>query len=1026
MDVSDVEGSNGYDFSDSDCLTTTSSTQQSTEIQNLKSANEKLKFELEGYKRQYEESLSYLKQFEELQTVVTELRKENTKLVAEKDELARRLEISLMKNDELTRKETHEQVPNFVLEISQLKHQMKCDKEEHENKLKEVNKIMQERSDLLDTKTKELDQLQAMLNRILSAAQDRFGSTFPTATDFHNFLVKPAPEAVKPKPTDSEQVVNDRDELLAKIKYFKKLAKTQMKCRKKMEGVCDAVTRESQMRVAEADKIVTSLEKQITDVQEEVKQRDDLHKQELATRDAEIKTLRAELDKARRNIQSMKEDQTPVFVQPQACPPPSEANEWCEKAQAQAAKLKEARNNIDSMRKRIMFLSSQVKTLETEKKALERKGKELETRIDELTSIERDWQAKYEALQTEKDELDVQLSYNSSKAKAEQACSSKAKVKVEALSNELSQVKMAVAKSEHLIEYQKKEIAKYNKERQRILGLLEKHNALAQTYDQRCCELKQEVAELRKKLKAEQTKPLLKPAPQPEEKREQVPWSVWAHSDLPKPVLDKIIQIAKLNDLPLSHRIPQIMSMIVSHYKDVIQENEVENNRLKDQFDSQVNAINRFLSAVGKVVEQCNLSVALIQDPFAAHDVIEKITKLRQSITDAQEQAAAQEEKTLSLLVKLQADTVPDAITQIDDMVKYCTCLESKVKKLVSKNAKLAAVHRQMSKELETQKAEHHDITTNHMQELEDKEKERLALANTAKRYEQQIASLTSEIEQLRVMNNKRVTEQSDDVSRRMERLTMESQQQKVKLDAEIQEHRQAVERAERETERAAREIDQWKRTVMHLKSVTDAKESQIQQLLAEMAEQERQASEKSMSERKMQQAKYEQIIGDLRSKNTSLSKFLDETANALAETECKVKELLCVNSQLTIEKNQAIAQCETQRDEMKREKQLADTKLKAIELSKQMQIQSLTEQQNAKIELAKHEAFSMIANAFRRYFDPRNQLDKAYVQSLLEKVSSDLDRLLRQDAEVRSIIGINGADSIQEAVARILLSAYH
>ena len=69
---------------------------------------------------------------------------------------------------------------------------------------------------------------------------------------------------------------------------------------------------------------------------------------------------------------------------------------------------------------------------------------------------------------------------------------------------------------------------------------------------------------------------------------------------------------------------------------------------------------------------------------------------------------------------------------------------------------------------------------------------------------------------------------------------------------------------------------------------------------------------------------------------------------------------------------------------------------------------------------------FSMIANAFRRYFDPRNQLDEAYVQSLLEKVSSDLDRLLRQDAEVRSIIGINGADSIQEAVARILLSAYH
>ena len=117
---------------------------------------------------------------------------------------------------------------------------------------------------------------------------------------------------------------------------------------------------------------------------------------------------------------------------------------------------------------------------------------------------------------------------------------------------------------------------------------------------------------------------------------------------------------------------------------------------------------------------------------------------------------------------------------------------------------------------------------------------------------------------------------------------------------------------------------------------------------------------------------------------------------------------------------------CEAQRDEMKREKQLIDTKLKAIELSSQIQIQSLTEQQNSKVELAKHEAFSMVANAFKRFFDPRNQLDEEYVQSLLERASSELDRLLKQDTDIRRIIGISNTDSIQDAIAKILMSAYH
>ena len=665
MEDIDCDRSNSYDFSESDCLTVTSSANQSHEMQNLVSTNEKLKYELEGYKRQYDEALSYMKQFEDLQGVVSELRKENSKLVAEKDELARRLEISLMKNDELATKESHESLPNFVLEISELKHQLKNDKEEHEKALTELNRKVQEREDVVNAKTKEIEQLQSTLDKIVAAGQERFSTTFATPSDFHTFLRRPAVES-KPETSVGESD-STHEELEAKIRYFKKLAKTQVKARKKMEGICDAVERQAEMKVVEADKIVSGLEKQITAVQEEVKQRDENHKREIAARDAEIKSLRAELDNAKRDVENLKlvQAQRPtVLAQPQIPVKPIQAaedvNEWKEKVQEQAEKLKEAAGNVSSMRKRVMFLSSQVKTLEAEKKVLERKDKEYESRIDELTNSEKELQERYDKLQTEKDEIEVQLSYNSSRAKAEQASSSKAKVKIEAMTNELAQQKLAVTKAEQLIECQKKEIAKYNKERHYLIALMEKHSSLALIYDKKCLELKQEVGELRRKLKAEQTKPIMKQQPQPEEKKEEVPWNVWANPELPKPLLDKIIQIAKLNDLPLSHRIPQVMAMIVAHYKEANEENEENVKNMRMQFDSQISAVNRFLSGIGKVVDQCDLSVSLLQDPFASHDVIEKMTKLRQLTTELQEQAAAQEEKTLSLLVKLQANTVSE------------------------------------------------------------------------------------------------------------------------------------------------------------------------------------------------------------------------------------------------------------------------------------------------------------------------------------------------------------------------------
>jgi hypothetical protein len=71
------------------------------------------------------------------------------------------------------------------------------------------------------------------------------------------------------------------------------------------------------------------------------------------------------------------------------------------------------------------------------------------------------------------------------------------------------------------------------------------------------------------------------------------------------------------------------------------------------------------------------------------------------------------------------------------------------------------------------------------------------------------------------------------------------------------------------------------------------------------------------------------------------------------------VKELSEANSTLVLERNEFQLKSETLREEIRREKQLLETKLKASELAIRMQSQAVIEEQRDKFDLEKREAFA-------------------------------------------------------------------
>ena len=67
---------------------------------NLKNENESIKKEFETLQSQYNEAIFYVSQIDELHKNVSQLTKENLKLINEKDELNQRLQISLKMAEE--------------------------------------------------------------------------------------------------------------------------------------------------------------------------------------------------------------------------------------------------------------------------------------------------------------------------------------------------------------------------------------------------------------------------------------------------------------------------------------------------------------------------------------------------------------------------------------------------------------------------------------------------------------------------------------------------------------------------------------------------------------------------------------------------------------------------------------------------------------------------------------------------------------------------------------------------------------
>jgi chromosome segregation ATPase len=406
--------------------------------------------------------------------------------------------------------------------------------------------------------------------------------------------------------------------------------------------------------------------------------------------------------------------------------------------------------------------------------------------------------------------------------------------------------------------------------------------------------------------------------------------------------------------------------------------------------------------------------------------VIDKVQRLKQANVELAQAKASSEESLMQFFLKLGVDSLDQVMNEIDRFNHVLAGLEQKLRRERSRNRKLAKLQGQIEFEFMEKEAELKTQFATQEGRMQTVSEANEQLTSEIERNRKLIERLNTEIANSMSSHTQAIDEKTREAGESMRGMSEEMQQQRDELMAQVSNRTTEITKLRSDLQQATEERHRWRRSVKQLKKIKDIKESQLQETAAQLASRESELLEKFAREKQALRENYERLLEQLKGKNQAMRKFADSTTSDLADCESRLKELSAENSALVIERNQLGLKVATQQEEMKREKQLLETKAKAVELDLQMQMQVSVEEHKARLVNEKRETFSIVANAFRQFFDPRNQLDTKYLQSIVERASADLTKLQRQDGALRKIVGIGTLDSLEDAITKILLSAYH
>ncbi|EAX87401.1 hypothetical protein TVAG_376190 [Trichomonas vaginalis G3] len=955
---------------------------ESLDIQQLSDLNRKLRIQNQQYieaiaslKLDYQQALGFVEKNEILQRENSTLQQNLHDLNAKYDDLQNRFTFLLQKQADEAKNTKINGKNNTTVSLMMQKQKELVDliqtlKNDFEKEKKQKDDIAQQLSNELSEKRKSLNQL-------LTASKFHFGYDFSNFSAVINALTS-AKQAVQEQP--KEVIIQDQKILDQNSKLKEKNSKLkgivfELDIRvKELENDLDLATVQIKTLTEKLQTNQTEFNHQLELNNIRAEKSNKLYEDQIQSLKAKIDRLTSQLS----NLQNIKQEKQQ--------PEPKEEKNDLQILQ----KLHDTQENLEKEKLKSNNLLLKLAELETKQKILNNKSKDKREQRESYTnliSIENEkLHREIESLKTEKESLLAEVraahtSYNQAKLASETS---------EANKNSILKANKKISDE---VDQCKKEITELISQREKLIILLQKQNYL--------------ISKLNDQPKPEKTeeKTIIKLI------KEEIPSTSYYCADFPRELCQQINLISSSKELNDSQKLRRVLQVISSYYNSLIANSAENISKLKKENDSTKSELANYLLALSEVLKR-NIT--------SPDDFITCMTEIFEELDNAKFNMEKYQEILEKIYQKIGSENVEYEIDQIfNSLQKTISCLERTRKKLDDKKQQNKELRAKLSLEEENNQKKIKEFNTkieyftnqlktvnNKNYELQ-KDLERLKSCNSSSEQEKQL----------------RLTEKDDEYEMKLKEIQDKNKEENEKLSDKISEKEEENKRLSDENSNLMNKLLNAENLVNSLKQTISNLNTEIDNIKTDY---EVQISEIEIENKKQKEEidqKNKKLLDEKSLKFRELSELHNKTMNALVESERRHSEEKKKRIEMETENEFIKKEIESLKDLQKSHDQILNAKEKAMKISYEMKAEETARKERNSCQEEIRKIINFAAKHLSDYFDICSPLNEETYNSIIINASNDISRLKKQDFRVRSLLGMNDDEKVEDFISKMLLS---
>ncbi|OHT11776.1 hypothetical protein TRFO_18671 [Tritrichomonas foetus] len=1008
---------------------------------NQKETIEKLNKELSICRAQFEQSAAINLKVESVHNKNQKLTAAVRALQSEKDEIKRRLEISLRTNEELETKLNDERIAatqQHAKDVSDKEEEISKIKKECDSKIDSISKQM----DFL-SKEKEKNDIQSKLiinkiDRLLQNSKEFFQQTFTDIDSFIDFLGQPqvSPQSgqfdnlSKNDKKSSNFTYNDERKLEKKNRINRqKLKESRHECEKLIDEI-EKLKRTISDFEKKQNIISANYEAKIEQIKEDNSNKATEKNQMIHDLQDKNESLKNENIKLRSQIKELRNEKLIQSAPSTPLKSSISQNDDNQKTLSICQNCQTLQNNIQTLQN---TCENNQKAYNEEISALSRANFELTQKLQVIERKKEQIYIQLKESESQKTQLEIETEKHKNALGALKIVHEETLLEVSSLrdslrgrsgnSNQKNERKI-IQKLKSQLDHSERTINQLNEQINQLRidresekhqkGLLEsKIKALRNENEESI----QKIATLNEELDDIKQNAIDKP---PLTADDLIPTYAWRCSEF-DPVLSQQIEKIILNPLlqPAS-KLTNVYKTITKYYNDVINQKNAVSSDLLNEIGLLKEQMNKFIVDLSIVLSTSALTITDFIENHGDEKLLKMISGFMQnyeemkrrdtyysSVADQLKISFGETNDLISLIIELKQ--------RFDTMAQR---LKSRAKKQRDMKVLVKALRRSTEDDLLSMKSDLEDqiLATTQLRKSYDD------LNNAHQKLKKEFSLTKSELNKLKQNWDDKELSLRDELDQTLENVKIQHLSDEAVL-------RSQVESLLAEKESSKRSLDDHESTVDRLRSIINKdqeslkeKDSRIVKLTYERDQIASQITEKCQKEKEQLIKTYENAVIEIRKQCDAHRNDLEKVSRELVDSEKRNKLAKDSIVNLKREKIKLESELKTFFDQVKREKQISDAESKNKIMSAESQFTQKFQDAKNRWDNEKRKIFSFAADEFRQYFNPSEAMNERSYRSLLTRIKKELDRLVESDNVVRRLVGASPRQATDEAVAQVLM----